>query len=267
MKNLEDAVRHVQVDGWCVVEEIIPVDKVDAVRESVEATVAVYRRPDAPEGIGFVPGVISVNQSFAPYVADRYLLRLVEALLGEHVRISFTSAIVNYPGNKRGEWHADWPFNQRNAGHIPAPYPDAVIHLTTLWILSPFTTENGGTLIVPGSHHTTTNPTGNNGVDPLGSYPAETHVTGPAGSVLVMDSRLWHATAPNCSDRPRVALAVRYAPWWLNLEVLMPGSVERTRMVDETGKTENIVPPVPPHVYGALPDDVKPLYRHWVRGS
>ena len=46
----------------------------------------------------------------------------------------------------------DWPFNQHNAGHIPAPYPDIVAHLTTLWMLSPYTPENGATIIVPGSH-------------------------------------------------------------------------------------------------------------------
>jgi hypothetical protein len=62
-----------------------------------------------------------------------------------------------------------------------------------------------------------------------------------------------------------VGLVVRYAPWWLNLDVLMPGSAERARMVDETGQTENEVAAVPPEVYAALPEDVKPLYRHWVR--
>ena len=89
-------------------------------------------------------------------------------------------------------------------------------------------------------------------------------IRGSAGSVLVLDSRLWHATAANCTDRPRTSVVVRYAPWWLNVNVLMPGSAERRRMVDETGRSENEVPPVPPHVYDALPDDVKPLFRHWV---
>ena len=59
-------------------------------------------------------------------------------------------------------------------------------------------------------------------------------------------------------------MAVRFAPWWLNLDVLMPGSVERTRMVDETGIMDNVVVPVPQHVYDGLPENVKPLFRHWV---
>ena len=188
----------------------------------------------------------------------------MEALLGEHVRISFTTAQINFPGNKREGWHADWPFNQGTAGHVAAPYADVVMHVTTLWLLSPFTKENGGTFVVPGSHRANNNPSGDNGIDASQPFPTEMQVTGPAGSVLVFDSRLWHAIAPNRTQRPRTTIAVRYAPWWLNLDVLRPGTVERTRMVDETGKRENLQPPLSTQVYETLPAAVKPLFRHAV---
>ena len=191
-------------------------------RQSVEAAVAEHRNPAAPADIGHLPGMINFDQSFAPFLADENFLALVGAMLGHHPRISFTTGTINYPGNERGGWHADWPFNQNNAGHIPAPYPDATVHLTTLWMLAPFTEENGGTLLVPGSHRSPNNPTGDNGVDPLAPYPTEVNACGPAGSVLVLDSRLWHATAPNRSHEPRTSVVVRYAPWWLNVEVLRP---------------------------------------------
>ena len=35
-------------------------------------------------------------------------------------------------------------------------------------------------------------------------------------------------------------------------------------MVDETGITDNVVVPVPRQVYDGLPENVKPLFRHWV---
>ena len=261
----DQASQHLKIDGWYVMEGVIPEKEVDAVRESVERSTIVHRNPNAPNSIGHVPGFIRYDQSIAPYLADRCLLALIEGLLGPHVRVSFTTGTINYPGNQRGGWHGDWPFNQNNAGHIPTPYPDATMHITTLWMLSPFTRENGGTLIVPGSHRSNNNPTGNNGVDPNAPYPTEMQATGPAGSVLVMDSRMWHATAPNHTDEPRTSVVVRYAPWWLNLDVLMAGSDERARIVDEAGGTENNVPPIPPHVYDAFPNEVKPLFRHWVR--
>ena len=191
-------------------------------------------------------------------------MELVAGLLGPEARISFTTATINYPGNERGGWHADWPFNQRNAGRIPAPYPDALMHLTTLWMLSPFSSENGGTLLVPGSHRSSDNPTGDIGVDPLTPYPTEVNATGPAGSVLVMDSRTWHASAANATTEPRVSVVVRYAPWWLNTRVLMPGSAERERMTGASGRTENEQPALPLDVYEDLPAETKPLFRHWI---
>ncbi len=70
--------------------------------------------------------------------------------------------------------------------------------------------------------------------------------------------------APNLSQQPRVALVVRYAPWWLNLNPTLTGRPEHSAMVVETGGKNYEMPPVKKDVYEALPDDVKPLYRHWV---
>ena len=151
--------------------------------------------------VDFQAGLIAKTQSFAKYLAHPDIIGVSQALFGEHVRISFTSAIINNPDNPRGKWHSDWPFNQQMAGHIPTPYPDAVMHLTTIWMLSPFSIETGGTLIVPGSHKSPNNPTGKNGVDPMDPYPTEMHATGDAGSVLLFDSRCWHATAINNSGQ------------------------------------------------------------------
>ena len=79
-------------------------------------------------------------------------------------------------------------------------------------MISPFRADNGGTLVVPQSHRFSNNPTGDNGVAPYASYPGELQVTGAAGSVLVYDSRLWHASGANRSDSPRVALVAKPEP-------------------------------------------------------
>jgi ectoine hydroxylase-related dioxygenase (phytanoyl-CoA dioxygenase family) len=256
-----------QTNGYCVLPEIVSADRCAEIRERILDVVDRERRgyPGAPRNVGFVPSVINHDQSFAEYLAHPRLISVVRSLLGPQVRISFTSAIINEPGNARGDWHADWPFNQKNAGHVPAPYPDTVFHITTLWMLSSFEHENGGTLIVPGSHRRPTNPTDpDSGINPTSIAPGEMHATGAVGSVLVMDSRLWHATAPNGTGEARVALAVRYAPWWLNLDPLRPESDQRQQLCDETGLGENLVPAIRRDVYERLPAEVRPLYRHWV---
>ena len=59
-------------------------------------------------------------------------------------------------------------------------------------------------------------------------------------------------------------MVARYAPWWLNTQVLRPGSEERRMMVDEPGVKENDQPLLPRSVYDDLPEATKPLFRHWV---
>ena len=256
------AQHHLQLDGWCVLKNIIPPSNVGAIRQATEAVIARHRNPAAPKSIGHLPGHINYDQSLAPYLTAAPLMDLFEATLGPNFKISFTTGTINYPGNERGDWHADWPFNQRNAGSIRAPYPDVLMHLTTIWMLSPFTKDNGGTLVVPGSHRASNNPTGDHRIDPQAPYSTETYVTGPAGSVLIMDSRLWHASSPNTSDGPRVGVVVRYAPWWLDTGILIPGSDARARLVDEPGLKENNVPPIPAAVYEGLPVATQKLFRH-----
>ncbi len=256
---------HVQMDGWFVVKGVIPTDEIETVRIEAETVTAVQGASKTYQGVHSARGILDHIPTFLPHLSDDRILGVATKWFGPHVRISYTNTLISNPGNQRGGWHADWPFNQEKAGHIPAPYADAPVQLSTLWMLSDFSRENGGTLIVPGSHRTNNNPTGNMGVDRFREYPTEMHIIGPAGSVLVFDSRLWHTTACNTSDAPRVGMVVRYAPWWLNLDVLMPGSQERQRIVDEPGLVDNEVPAVPGDVFKQLHDNVQPLYRHWVR--
>lgn len=267
MTEAESNLLALRVNGFCVLENVIPGDSCRTIVDRIQSVIAKHgdRYPAITAGVRFIPGFINFDQSFARYLTDDRLIALVHALLGNHPRISFTTAIVNQPGNDRGGWHADWPYNQKNAGHLPAPYPDAPMHLTSLWMLTPFRRENGGTLVLPGSHRERTNPTDvRSGLDPATRFPGEQIVEGAEGSVLLFDSRLWHATSPNRSTAPRTALAVRYAPWWLNLEILRPGSEDRRRMVDEPGFRENEVPSVDRAVFDTLPKELQPLYRHWI---
>ena len=280
---LQIALHHLKLDGFCVLEGIISADQVDAIGRDIVATQAAHDAASQADqaktrsrghrigarGVGALKQVINFTQSFAPYLSHPQIMAVVEALFGQYARISCTDCVVNHPGNERGYWHADWPYNQTNASHIPAPYPDALLHLSTIWMLSPFSAQTGGTLIVPGSHRYANNPSaaGIPEFDNEATYPTETNVCGNPGAVLLYDSRLWHAVAPNLSNQPRVALIVRYAPWWLNLTPTMIGTPEHTRLVVETGGKNYESIPLKPEVFAALPDDVKPLYRHWVASN
>jgi len=215
-------------------------------------------------GVESCQDVVSAIPSVASYLADPRLIGAVSELFGPGHRITSTSGIVTHPGAPRGGWHADWPYNQRIGSHLPEPYGDAVLHVSAIFMLSDFTESNGATLVVPGSHRRASNPSGGRAGHQADSpHPAEKPVIGSPGTVLLFDARLWHCRGPNRGDEPRVALLCRYAPWWLNLEVRRPGSPEQKAIID-TGGRDNSVPLLERAVFEALPENAKPLFRHWV---
>ena len=100
-------------------------------------------------------------------------------------------------------------------------------------------TEENGTILLPASHREPLNPSVP-GTQPLHEARCdEVRAVGPAGSVLFCDSRLWHCVPDNKGSSPRVAIAVRYAPWWFDTSVVMPGSAARRRIVDGPGAQQD----------------------------
>jgi ectoine hydroxylase-related dioxygenase (phytanoyl-CoA dioxygenase family) len=72
-----------------------------------------------------------------------------------------------------------------------------------MYFLEEVTPTNGGTLVMPGSHK------GNLAPDDVYDTTDTVAASGPAGTCLVFESRLWHATGPNTtpgSERPVVLL-------------------------------------------------------------
>ena len=121
-----------------------------------------------------------------------------------------------------------------------APPPQPLLHLTTIFMMTPFSAETGGTHLLPGSHCLSNNPAGRGMPEFPGStyeqpISGEVQLRGAAGDVFVSDSRLWHAVATNRTREPRVGLLVRYCPWYLNLTPTIQGTSENQRMVVDTG--------------------------------
>ena len=79
----------------------------------------------------------------------------------------------------------------------------------TVWMLDPFTAENGALRALPGSHRSGRLPEAALR-DPRASHRDEMLITGPAGSVVVMNAHVWHGGTVNHSDQSRTALHAFY---------------------------------------------------------
>ena len=95
-------------------------------------------------------------------------------------------------------WHADYPYHDIE----PGSWPDLPLGVQVLWMLDPFTKENGGTMFFPGSHLTMNPPIFDDFDEPEGAR----ILSAQAGAVLVAHSAWWHRQTANRSPRPRHAL-------------------------------------------------------------
>ena len=147
-------------EGWCLLERIIPKDKIDGVRAHVEAAHEMaWRDYEAMGGnIGFQTGPdgepgtcpIAYLSEFAPYLGDERLLAVVQAVFGKHIRIAQTEFKTQAPNRTDVDWrgfHSDWPHDLTDrdlAGRVAQPFPDVTMQLSVLWMLSVFSPESGG---------------------------------------------------------------------------------------------------------------------------
>jgi ectoine hydroxylase-related dioxygenase (phytanoyl-CoA dioxygenase family) len=127
--------------------------------------------------------LINKGEVFRRLVLNETVSALIAHVLGEDVLLSsFTGNIAN-PGGLAQGLHRDDGYAPRDLG-IP-------IVANSLYMLDDFTEENGGTRVAPGSHLDASY---------TAAAPPETvAATGPAGTVMIFDGRLWHGTGANTS--------------------------------------------------------------------
>jgi len=150
--------------------------------------------------------LFNLDPVFVDLIRHPAALQFVQHTLGNEFLISNFSANITAPGSQKMILHAD-------QGYVPAPWPAHPLACNVAWLLDDFTEENGGTRFIPGSHRHGHSPD-----------PAAVHETvaieAPAGSLLVMDGRVWHQTGENRSaDCQRAALFGYYVLRWLRPQI------------------------------------------------
>jgi hypothetical protein len=107
----------------------------------------------------------------------------------------------------------------------------------SVWMLDDFTPENGATRMVPGSHLWRKLPP----PEMYEPHPEQQLVTGEAGTVVIMNSHMWHGGTANRTAAPRRAMHAYYTRWdkpqqqwqkqWLSVEVQNRLSAEARKIL------------------------------------
>jgi ectoine hydroxylase-related dioxygenase (phytanoyl-CoA dioxygenase family) len=181
-------------------------------------------------------------RGFDELATDPLLLGVLDRVLG-HYQLSGPVGIDIGPDETPQGLHRDDVV-------YPIPWPHQQVVLNTMWALDDFTTDNGATVIVPGSHRTS----------PADKPPDTDAVTAtmPAGSVMFYVGTVWHGGGANHTDQRRLGVILEYAAAWLRAQenhvTAVPVDVVRTlepRLQELLGY--NIFPPFLGYVDGRHP--------------
>ncbi len=177
--------------GYCLIENALSPERVASLRsriaELAEAEVAdgtdyIYEG-GANQRVWSLP---NKGDEFIDLVTDPTVTELMNHLLGFGWLLSNLDANIAGPGGNPMFLHADQSF-------APPPWPYPLV-ANAMWMLDDFTAENGATRVRPGSHLKGEGPV------PTIEDNLTIPVTGPAGTVMVFDGRLWHQTGANVTD-------------------------------------------------------------------
>ncbi|KAK4947675.1 hypothetical protein LTR10_013621 [Elasticomyces elasticus] len=202
-EDLDQVMADIHEFGYGLVKNALDPEQIKTLRSAVEQ----QGRGEAEAGVAKKDGgphapnqriwtLINKGKEFHDLLEHPLIDEVVPELLGEHALLHSYSANIARPGNVPMMLHTDQVA-------IQPPLRSIFYGLNIMWFLTDITRENGGTRIFPGSHIGHVAPDDPFNID--GTLAAE----GPAGTALVFESRLWHATGPNemtSGERPVILM-------------------------------------------------------------
>ena len=145
--------------------------------------------------------VVNKGEIFLRVINTPAVLECMAQVLGPKFKLSSLNV-------RSADPHSDWvqPLHIDGGG---LPDEKGFYVCNSVWILDDFTADNGATRLIPGSHRWNQKP-GDVLTDLTAAHPQEILVTGRAGTVVVMNSHLWHGGTANHTGKPRRAMHAYY---------------------------------------------------------
>jgi ectoine hydroxylase-related dioxygenase (phytanoyl-CoA dioxygenase family) len=193
-------------DGYVVLEDAMGPELLRELREGIFAQ---FEREGDRAGHEFkteeharrLANLVNKGEVFRRAIALPRVLEGVRHVVGQDAKLSSLNARSADPHSEDGQpLHVDMSALPDERGYWVC---------NTVWLLDDFTTENGATRMVPGSHTWGQRPQ-DVLADPQAPHPDEILLTGTAGSIAVMNSHLWHGGTANRTAAPRLAMHAFY---------------------------------------------------------
>lgn len=211
--DLSFLVDRLRMDGYVVLEDLLPLALVEAMRARFDALLE-ERAGAAPSNRG--PNRYQMVLPFEPPFADPRVyenprvLEILEALMGPELICTYFASDTPLPGSDYQRVHADTRLLFPETS-LSLPAYGAVLNIPLVDV----TEENGPLELWPGGTHLMP---GKLDLQELAPTMQSVRLTMRAGSVLLRDLRCWHRGTPNRGSRSRPHVALVYTRPWYRFE-------------------------------------------------
>jgi ectoine hydroxylase-related dioxygenase (phytanoyl-CoA dioxygenase family) len=247
--SADQVVEGLRQDGYVIVEGLLDDDRLERARVDLSRVLA-----ETPTGRNSFEGfstqrvyaLFAKTRVFDEAAVDPLVLSVLDVVL-EQYQLSAPVGIQIGPGEQAQVLH-------RDQSVYPLPRDHAPVVVNTMWPLDDFTSQNGATRLVPGSHLW--------GDDRRPSDEDELlRAEMPAGSVLFYLGNLWHGGGANHTDEPRLGVILEYVVSWLRPQENHCLAVPRAMLRELPERLQellgyNIYPPFLGYVDGRHPRSV-----------
>lgn len=152
-----------------------------------------YIRHPKEEGADRLADLVNKGRLFDIFYTHPRVLAGIEAVLGQHYKLSSLNYRAAKPGMGLQKLHVDWK-NTVVSGSYKV--------CNSIWLLDDFTENNGATRIVPKTHKLDILPDAAM-ANPAEQHPDEIRILAPAGSVFIFNSHVWHGGTTNHTTQDR----------------------------------------------------------------
>lgn len=236
LRHTLEALRHV---GCAVVEGVLEAEFLELTRQAMYRVqeqllrdIGEARLKRAGE-LGILRLMLYYDDHFIKFLELPEVLAVVDKTVSETAILHLQNGFL-LPAFSEGEA----PKVFQNSFHMDFPrvLNGYLASVNIMFAVDEFTKENGGTLIVPGTHQTTA-PSPEPGYLSLNAVAVEC----PAGSMVVFDSTLWHAAGANVSRKDRLGLNHQFTRSYIKQQIDYVRALGEERMLAQQPRTQQLL--------------------------
>jgi ectoine hydroxylase-related dioxygenase (phytanoyl-CoA dioxygenase family) len=237
-KWIDRTAQDLEQHGYAVVEGVLPGEFLQKTRDAMYRVQRAIRDEVGDERLSRAGelGVLRLMLRF-----DDHFFRFLEVpeLIAVVDRILSPTAILHLQNGFILPSHADGEkpvvFQTRYHQDFPRVLNGYLASLNVFFAIDAFTTTNGATWVVPGTHQQMVPPAPEEIA--VRAHPVEC----PEGSMILFDSTLWHAAGANTSGRDRLAINHQFTPSFIKQQIDYVRALGNDAIVSQAPRTQQLL--------------------------